>query len=333
MSRLRVAVLGAAHPHVRDALAQLRARDDIDLVAAAEPDETLRRQFLGDVDVPDTADPFEVLDRVQLDAVVAAGVYSERAALVCAAARRGIPVLVDKPLCTTHAELESIAAAAVAGSAPVSLLLEKRSAAPTLTLHALLRDGVLGEIASISSTAPHKLLRAHRPDWFWQRRRYGGILADLGVHDLDLLLALTRPQDLTVTAAQNSNLGLAGGLFADHGAVLLRSQSVVSTIDVSWLTPAAETVHGRYRMTVTGTRGVAELDWAADRLVLATEDLPPHAVDLLPGQPGSADFFDALQEGRLPLVGTTESVAVTDLALLAQRSAESGSTLHWTARS
>ncbi len=50
---MRVAILGAAHPHVEYALEEVAHRADLELVAAAEPDAAMREQFLGPLtDVP-----------------------------------------------------------------------------------------------------------------------------------------------------------------------------------------------------------------------------------------------------------------------------------------
>lgn len=323
---MRIAILGAAHPHVAYALDEVRQRDELDLVAAAEPDPEMRRQYLGESrDIPTYADPRELLARHEIDVALVAGVYRERADATLAALAVGAHVLADKPLCTSLAQLDRIEAAAVAADRHVSVVFEKRFYPPTLALKQLLDAGVLGEIALVAATGPHKLKQATRPPWFLRRQDYGGIAADLPVHDIDLVLHLTGATSGTV-AAHTGNARVADHPeFDDHVAVLLSSGSVPASIEANWLGPEAADVHGHYRMRVTGTDGTAELDWAYNSLTVTTHRQPTRAVPLGPGQRPAQYFFDALCNGREPEIGTGASLLATRVALLAQASADADS--------
>jgi len=317
---IRVAVLGAAHPHVRYVLDELPHRPECVLVAAAEPDPAMRARYLAGLDVPVYERIEDLLADHRVDVAVVAGVYGHRAAAVTAALRTGAHVLADKPLCTTLPQLDAIEQC----GGTVSLLLEKRFHPVTRAATALLADGVLGRLASVASTGPHKLNAATRPDWFWRRADYGGIAADLPVHDIDLVLALTDARSGTVTAyAGNARMPERDG-FEDHVSLLLRADDVTATIEANWLAPEARDVHGHYRMRLTGTQGTAELDWAYDELVVSTHDRDRWSVPLEAGPGPAASFFDALRDGRPPEIGTAASVLATRVALLAQASADSG---------
>jgi predicted dehydrogenase len=184
--------------------------------------------------------------------------------------------------------------------------------------------GLLGDLALIASTGPHKLNYASRPSWFFDRARYGGILGDLAVHDIDLVLALSG-------ASAGSVVGRAGNLslsehpdFSDSGAVLLGADGVTATIEAHWMWPAASAHHGHYRMRLTGTSGTAELDWTMGTLDVVTRDRdvcsPPLGRPVRPAE----EFLTALVDGRRPEVGTAESLIATRVALLAQLSADTG---------
>lgn len=325
---MKVAILGAAHPHVDYALEEVAHRDELELVAAAEPDPTMRGQFLGPLTgVPVYADFAELLAAHDVDVALVAGIYARRAEATLLALDAGAHVLADKPLCTSTAELEAISAAAQRAGRHVSIVFEKRFYPATIALRRLLADGVLGDLALVASTGPHKLRQAQRPGWFLDPVRYGGIAADLPIHDIDLVLALTGATSGVVAALTGNARPADHPGFDDHVALLMRAGDVAATIEASWLGPEAADVHGHYRMRVTGSEGTAELDWAYHRLRVTTHDRP--AWDEPLGEPvrPAAYFFDAVLRGEEPMISTAAGLLATRVALTAQRSAERGGEL------
>ena len=325
---MKVAILGAAHQHVDYALTEVDRREDLDLVAACEPDPDLRARFLGDLEAPLYATAAELLEAHDVDVALVAGIYSERAAAAVAALGAGAHVLADKPLCTSLDQLEQVRRAAASAGRHVSLVFEKRFYAPTLALRRLLADGVLGTIAMIASTGPHTLNQSSRPAWFLDPATYGGIAGDLPIHDIDLTLDLVAAQGGEPTGTVSAFTGNADPAahpgFDDHVALLLHAGGVPATIEASWLGPQASDVHGHYRMRVTGSRGTAEIDWAFDRLTVTTHDRPTWD-EPLPTAPRPAQFFfDALLAGDEPEITTAASLRATEVALKAQRSAGHG---------
>jgi predicted dehydrogenase len=324
---LRLAVIGAAHPHVRYALDEVPLRADLDLVGVADPDPAIAGRYAAEFGVPAYSDHRRLLDDLRPDVVMIAGIYADRAEAIVDSVRAGAHVLADKPLCTTLAELDAIDAAQRETGRIVSLLLEKRNYPETLAARALLADGALGNLVQVASTGPHKLNRPTRPDWFLTRKGYGGILGDLAVHDLDLVLLLSGATEGTVAGLADA----ADPEFALHGSLLLRAGAVVATIEVNWLTPAASPYHGDYRMRLTGTEGTAELFWAQNKVIAATTDRAPWQVELPPGRRPAAEALDALAQRREPETGTAAGLAATKVALLAQASADTGGVLlPWT---
>ena len=226
---LRLAVLGAAHPHVTYALDELSHRDDLELVAVSDPDPQLAAHYAQPHAARTYADHRALLAEHRPDVAMVAGIYADRAQAVIDALDAGAHVLADKPLCTSLTDLDRIEEAAQRSGKTVSLLLEKRDYPETVAARRLVDDGDLGTLAMIASTGPHKLNRSARPDWFWRRDGYGGIVGDLAVHDLDLVLQLTGATDGTVSAVT----GPAGAEFSRYGAVLLTAGELAATIEVS----------------------------------------------------------------------------------------------------
>ncbi len=103
--------------------------------------------------------------------------------------RQGVSVLVEKPMAINVRECDEMIAAAAAGRATLAVGLDFRFFDSSLLVRNLLRDGLLGAIRGFD------LRQGVIPRWpfatdFVLRKEMagGGVLADFGVHVLDLLL-------------------------------------------------------------------------------------------------------------------------------------------------
>ena len=132
---MKVAILGAAHPHVEYALQEVPHRQDLQLVGAAESDPQMRETFLADLgDVPVFDSVQDLIAQLDFDVALVAGIYSERANAVLAALAAGAHVLAAKPLCTSLEDLERIEESARGSGKHVSVVFEKRFYPATLAL-------------------------------------------------------------------------------------------------------------------------------------------------------------------------------------------------------
>lgn len=330
---MKVAILGAAHFHVDYALSELQHRPNLELVGAAESDPAMREQFLGDLtDVPVLDDVTKLAEAVDFDIALVAGVYSQRAEAVLTALAKGAHVVADKPLCTTLEDLDRIEAEAAANRCHVSIVFEKRFYPATLALQNILDQGLLGDIVMVASTGPHKLRQSTRPEWFLDPNRYGGIAADLPIHDIDLFLKMTGATSGTVSARTGNARAQDHPGFDDYVSLLLQGDDALATIEAHWLSPEASDLHGHYRMRVTGSEGTAELDWAYHSLRVATHSQKDWEEPLPEPIRGAKYFFDAVEGGFEPEVTTRDSITAQRIALLAQRSAEANGALeNWQA--
>jgi predicted dehydrogenase len=107
---------------------------------------------------------------------------------------------------------------------------------------------------------PHRLNRATRPGWFFDRGAYGGILTDIASHQIDQFLHFTGSEDAEITHAAVENYAHPGdpGL-QDFGEIALRSEQGRGYIRVDWFTPDALPNWGDGRLTILGTEGYIEL--------------------------------------------------------------------------
>ncbi len=109
---LRLGIVGLVHGHVmgmQEGLPGSLARDDIEVVGIVEPDEELVRKYAARYDIDPAlffADLETMLDTAQPEAVTTFTSTFDHLRVVEAAARRGIHVMVEKPLAVSmeHAE-------------------------------------------------------------------------------------------------------------------------------------------------------------------------------------------------------------------------------------
>jgi predicted dehydrogenase len=123
------------------------------------------------------------------DVVVVATTNDAHAPLALEGARRGVPVVVDKPLATSVAQAEEVLAA----GGQVTVFQNRRWDGDFLTLRRLVADGALGDVVRFESR-----FERFRPEvgsgWREQAGDVGGgQLLDLGPHLVDQALELLGP--------------------------------------------------------------------------------------------------------------------------------------------
>jgi predicted dehydrogenase len=110
------------------------------------------------------------------------------------------------------------------------------------------------------SLGPHRLNRHLRPAWFFQPERAGGILCDVGCHQIDQFLAFTGARDAEIVSAAVGNFANPGDpAFEDFGEMLLRGVDARGYARLDWYTPDGLATWGDGRLTVLGTEGYMEL--------------------------------------------------------------------------
>jgi predicted dehydrogenase len=323
-STLDIAIIGAAHPHIEYVLSEVSARSDVRIAAVADHDATRLAELERRTQAPGYADPIALLDAQKVQAVAIFSEFGLRAAVVAELLRRNIFAIVDKPMAVTLPQLALIEEA-LAGRDLLTLLLEKRFYPVTLAFRSVLDSGELGDVVSISSTGPHKLAPSRRPAWMFERSTYGGILADLTVHDIDLALWLTGHTSGTVSGWVSPTPAAGTTNFPALGrAILACDNGPQFAIEVDWIQPEASPRHGDYAMRISGTRGRADVLFAENRLLVETATRPRFEVDLPPGGSPSGFVFDHLTRGVPLQISAKDALRATRIAILAEESARQG---------
>lgn len=203
----------------------------------------------------------ELLDDPTIELVVCAGIPSERGPLAIRAMRSGKDVMVDKPGVTSFEQLAAVEHAVAETGRIFSVCFSERFIVPsTIVAGKLIADGAIGRIVQTLGLGPHRLNRAIRPDWFFDKQYFGGILTDIASHQIDQFLHFTGSQDAEIVASGVGHFG-APDLpdFEDFGEVLLRSDRASGYIRVDWFTADGLPTWGDGRLTILGTEGTIEL--------------------------------------------------------------------------
>ncbi len=225
--------------------------------------------------VPRVEDKSRLLADPDIDLVLIAAVPADRAALAIEAMEHGKDVMVDKPGCTTMEQLNSIKEAVARTGRIWSVDFSERFEVPCVTKAAeLVQQGAIGKVVQTVGLGPHRINLPTRPDWFFVKERYGGILCDIASHQIDQFLYFTGSTDAQVTMATAANYANPGHpQLQDFGEIALRSEHGHGYIRVDWYTPDALPNWGDGRLTILGTEGYIELRKYADVPDAATDTL------------------------------------------------------------
>lgn len=329
---MRVGMIGLRHFHAQEMIGFLAQVPGVELVAVAEDDEAAYQQNRAGFAGPRYADWRAMLDRERPEAVGVVNVPGDRGRVVAECLRRGVSVLADKPLCLTRAELEEVRQAARGSRAVLFVYLTERYNPPVVTLRHLVKEGRLGRVVSFTAFRPHKLMKPTRPEWFWRRATYGGILVDLAIHDVDVFRWVTGAEPREVSAAHaNVSVPEHPG-FEDTGHFLLKAtDGVAGLFRVDWLAPAGESMHGDCRYFVVGTEGHAEVRMtggfpgqSGGGVRLVTNTTPPVDVPLVQPERSLCAEFAAAVWGEAPAMRPEDLFRASEVVLAARDSADQG---------
>ena len=207
------------------------------------------------------ADRGELLRDPAIDLILTADVPSRRAGLAIEAMEAGKDVMTDKPGCTSLEQLAAIRDCAARTGRIWSVDFSERFEVASVTRAAeLVQAGAIGRVVQTVGLGPHRLNAGTRPDWFFERERYGGILTDIASHQIDQFLYFTGSEDAEIAFASVANYANPNWPeLQDFGEIVLRSGRGHGYIRVDWYTPDALPTWGDGRLTILGTEGYIEL--------------------------------------------------------------------------
>jgi predicted dehydrogenase len=290
--KLRFAFAGFRHPHIFALLEAVKNHPGCELVAACETDAPTRDELASTGAVEVTHASMELmLEEVCPDVVAIGDFYSARGGIALAALEAGCHVISDKPLCTSLGELKSIAAASSSQGLAIGCMLDLRENGLMRRLCEVARSGEIGDPCTISLFGQHPLRVGKRASWYFEPGKQGGTINDIGIHALDLAEWFTgREWESSISAREWNRKAVEFPFFGDCAQFhWLLSGGISVFTDVSYLAPdeSGYALPQYWRVTVNGTKGVAETSYGASGVQVAEDkDSAVRLLNPLPADTG-----------------------------------------------
>ena len=267
-NRIKFAVINIDHPHIYGMTDAIK-RGGGELVALYAKQPELTTAFLKAYPEAKLAkNEDEILNDPSIQLVLSSGIPDERAPLGLRVMKHGKDYLTDKPGIITLEQLAAVKKTQQETKRIYSIMYSERfENKATEKASQLVKSGAIGQVIQTVNLAPHRIFNnvgktglAVRPDWFWDKKRFGGILTDIGSHQFDQYLHFTGSTEAEVLMSQVGNVHHPDKpLFEDFGDVMLSGNGGTGYIRVDWFTPDGLDTWGDGRLTILGTDGFIEV--------------------------------------------------------------------------
>ena len=258
---IRFAAIGLTHDHVF-ALTDLLLGAGATLVSAYADEPAQFDRFQARYPQVKQASSIDsVLEDDTIQLIVGIPLPSQRAELGIRVMQHGKVYLADKPAFVTLDQLEEARRVqAETGRKFLVYFSERMANAATVKAAELLHSGAIGQLVHMVGLAPHRLNPSARASWFFKRDVMGGILIDLGIHQIDQFLHFTQSTQADIVLSQRANYNHPQyPELDDFGDLVLRNDVASAYARVDWFTPEGLGAWGDVRTFLTGTDGYIEL--------------------------------------------------------------------------
>jgi len=204
----------------------------------------------------------QILSDESIQLVAGASIPSERCNLGMRVMDAGKDYFSDKPPLITLSQLEQAKdKVRETGQKYAVYYSERVHVESAVYAGELIQNGAIGKVVQVINLAPHRMNPASRPAWFFNKSRYGGILCDIGSHQIEQFLTYAGAKDAQVLHSKVGNYTMPEYPdFEDFGdANLLADNGATMYFRVDWFNPAALPVWGDGRTFILGTKGYIEL--------------------------------------------------------------------------
>jgi predicted dehydrogenase len=335
---LRIAIAGLAHGHVSGFLNAAVKRQDAKIVAIFDADGALVASYAKRYNLPADAqftDLGRMLDTLKPEAVATFTSTYDHAMVVEAAAKRRIPVMMEKPLAVDMKQARAIQQAAARGGIPVIVNYETtwyRSHGEIWKL--MKQDRAGGEIRKMVAMDGHQGPKeiGVQPEflsWLTDPVKNGaGALFDFGCYGANLMTwLLDNQRPIKVTALAQTNKPAIYPKVDDEATILVEYPKAQGIIQGSWNWPFS-----RKDFEVYGEKGYAIATGGNNlRVRLPDKREETRAPSELPAdESDSISYLKAVVRGKLKPSGLSSlenNVIVTEILEAARESVRTGKTV------
>jgi len=266
---IKFAVCGISHDHIYGMIAAVqRGGGELVSIWGQEPDKlaVFTKRF-PNAKVVKTQE--EILEDPSIQLVLSSQIANERAPLGVKVMKHGKDYLSDKPGITTLEQLTEVRKTIASTKRIYAIMYSERlEVKAAVYAGKLVQDGAIGKVIQTINIAPHQIFQRRgdaggsggRPDWFWVPEQYGGILCDIGSHQVDQFLFYTGSKRAEVVESQVANVRHPDHpRFQDFGDMVLRGDRGFGYVRLDWFTPDGLGTWGDGRLFILGTDGYIEV--------------------------------------------------------------------------
>ena len=336
---VRVVIAGLVHDHALGLLSAMPKNSSVQLVGIAEADPALISKYTAQFHLDPKLfypDMDRMMDQLHPDAVLVYTDIEDHRKVIEAAARRGIPSMVEKPLATTIADAVAIRAAA--REHHVQVLVNYETTWYSSNAEAI-READQGKFGDLRRVVVHDGHQGPQEigvsptflGWLTDPEKNGaGAMFDFGCYGADLMTVLMHGQTpLSVTAVAQSDKPDKYARVDDEATIIIRYPKAQAILQPSWNWPFS-----RKDMEVYGATGYAITE-AADHIRAryagekAESEIPVPPLD--PNRQSSLDYLAAVLHGQIQpdhdLSSLDTNIVVMQILDAARESAKTGRTV------
>lgn len=270
---IKFAVCGISHGHIYGMVEAVRRGGGVLVKVWGQEPELLAAFKKRYPDVPVAATQDEIVHDPSIQLVLSSQVANERAPLGVRCMRAGKDFLSDKPGITTLEQLDQVRKTIAKTSRIYAIMYSERlEVKAAVKAGDLVKAGAIGNVIQTINIAPHQIHQrpggnagslgpnGGRPEWFWHAVQFGGILCDIGSHQIDQFLFYTGSTHAEVVASQIANMRHPDHPdFQDFGDMMLRGNNGFGYVRLDWFTPYGLGTWGDGRLFILGTEGYIEV--------------------------------------------------------------------------
>ena len=204
----------------------------------------------------------EVLQDRDTRLVCGAHITSERCALGLRVMAAGKDYFTDKAPFTTLKQLESAKAMVrETGRKYMVYYSERLHVEGAILAGYMVEEGEIGRVIHVEGFGPHRLGAPGRPAWFFEKEKYGGILCDIGSHQIEQYLHFAGEEDARVMCSRIGNYANPDhpGLDDFGDCSIVGAKGTTNYFRVDWFTPDGLSTWGDGRTIILGTKGYIEI--------------------------------------------------------------------------
>ncbi|MDO4618511.1 MAG: Gfo/Idh/MocA family oxidoreductase [Clostridia bacterium] len=223
---IKIAVIGTGIIGINH-LEAIKASEKCTLAAVCDTKEDVAKEIGERYNAPYFLDYKDILDNVEVDAVILNLPHFLHAPVSIYFLERGVHVLVEKPMANTKEECETMLLAAEMSGKKLAVGHIQRFFDANIKVKEIINSGELGKFTMYSEVRTIDYFLPSRPAWFLKKDLSGGgIVMNYGAHALDKLFYLLdtdRCEIMSSIGNEKNDIDIEG-----HAQMMLKFQDGIS---------------------------------------------------------------------------------------------------------